>query len=36
MSSRNAYNGGVRSMLNGVSELLRQQGDVLENLRGGV
>ena len=36
VSSRNAYNGGVRSMLNGVSELLRQQGDVLENLRGGV
>ena len=31
-SSRNAYKGGVRSMLNGMSELLREQGDALENL----
>ena len=36
VASRNAYRGGVRSMLNGMSELLREQGDALENLRGGV
>ena len=35
-ASRNAYKGGVRSMLNSVSEILRKQGDALENLRGGV
>ena len=36
VSSRNAYKGGLRSMLNSVSVILREQGDALENLRGGV
>jgi hypothetical protein len=32
-SSRNAYRGGVRSMLNSMSELLREQDGALEELR---
>jgi hypothetical protein len=32
VSSRNAYRGGVRSMLNGMSELLREQGGALNRL----
>ena len=32
-SSRNAYRGGVRSMLNSMSELLREQGGVLNQLK---
>ena len=35
-SSRNAYRGGVRSMLNSMSELLREQGGALDQLRRGV
>ena len=35
VSSRNAYR-GVRSMLNGMSELLREQGDALDQLERGV
>ena len=35
-SSRNAYRGAVRSMLNGMSELLREQGGALDQLRRGV
>ena len=35
-SSRNAYRGGVRSMLNDMSELLREQGGALNQLRRGV
>ena len=35
-SSRNAYRGGVRSMLNGMSELLCKQGGALDQLRRGV
>jgi hypothetical protein len=36
VSSRNAYRGGVRSMLNSMSELLREQGGALDQLRRGV
>ena len=35
-SSRNAYRGGLRSMLNGMSELLREQRGALDQLRRGV
>ena len=35
-SSRNAYRGGVRSILNSMSELLREQGGALDQLRRGV
>ena len=35
-SSGNAYRGGVRSMLNSMSELLREQGGALDQLRRGV
>ena len=31
-SSRNAYKGGVRSMLNSMSELVREQGGALDRL----
>lgn len=33
VSSRNAYRGGIRSMLNDMSELLRKQGGVLNQLK---
>ena len=36
VSSRNAYRGGVRSMLNSMSELVREQGGALDQLRRGV
>jgi hypothetical protein len=36
VSSRNAYRGRIRSMLNDMSELLREQGGALEELRRGV
>ena len=32
-SSRNAYRGEVRSVLNSMSELLREQGGALDQLR---
>ena len=35
-SSRNAYRGGVRSMLNSMSELLREQGGALNRFERGV
>ena len=36
VSSRNAYRGGVRSMLNGMSGVLREQGGALNRLGRGV